>query len=221
MLSCLILRGRSNSGKTYASRKLEKKFNCTCVHYDAIIESICECTRLFFENRLKEKPVIRVSKTFWSDSDFTNFKSEIFNLISSNRKFFFELYKKFIKNTISRGLVSKKELKLLADRSKLVKVVPASIYLQNMSNEIFNLMFKHLIKNSDFVILEGIYFLNDKYLKDVENVFDEIRIVECSYIPAIGSESYFYENEKFSSIDKLEEKIIVDFGKFRKNTCKT
>jgi len=215
MVLCLVIRGKSYSGKTFASNKLEKTLNVKCIHYDTIINFICECTRLYFEDRINELPPIEIKKQLNQDLDIGKLRDEIKNLIENNLNFFQVLYDEFIKNTISFSYLKQHNMKINDNISKLINLGKAGTYLEKFSDNIFDLIIKYVLQKNGFFILEGSYFHRNLFLNSVEKNCNKIWILNCSCIPALGLESYSYNQEKFSSLKDVEKRIITDFEKYR------
>ena len=211
MLSCLVIRGRSYTGKTYASRKLEKKLQTLCIHYDVIIELACECTRSFFENRKNEKPIVSVKRPFAEDEDLENFKNDFHKFISENLDFFKILYDTQIKNTAIIGLICENVLESFDPGTNLYQPVSIAKYLEKKFGKIFQLIIKYIIKDSRFFIIEGVYFMNESNFIELKKFCEEIMVLDCYCVPAIGVESYNYGNEEYSSLEKLQDVIANDF----------
>jgi len=216
MKSCLIVRGEMGSGKTFTSIRLQKKLNVKIVHFDSVINFISEYTRLVFEYKMDDTSFFSSTLLFPTNRDLENFRTDIQKLISENFDFFKTLYENSIKGTISNHYFRKYG----GDKSKLIGLGNIGESLEKFSTKIFQLVKKHIIKNSDFFILEGYYFGSNDYLKNVKNSCNNVSILNCGYDKETNEESYLYKNHKFSSISELEKKMVEDFGKFgrRKNS---
>ena len=195
MTICLIIRGRSKTGKTYASKSIESQLKIKCIHFDIILDLIGECSRLFFEKK-ESKDLICSPTIFESDSEKENFKNETFEFIQRHILFFKTFYDKAVKNTLSRAQIRQSGLNYDMHLGNFIRPGITGKLLEKYIQEYFFLVIKYFIKKSELVVLEGVYFLNEFYLNAVKKFYDKVLILDCLCVPAIGIEKYFFENKR-------------------------
>lgn len=215
MTSCLVMRGKTNTGKTYAARKLAERLDAKCLHYDSVITFVCDCTRLFFEN--KNNTIIPQSFKNFIKEYPVNFRNDIKILISSHSDLFFALYDQFVKNFVSATELSENKLSINENRSRMIDLGNVGTYLEGLSLDIFKLVLQHIVKKTDFFVVEGAYFLENSYLEPIKTLCGKLDLIDCSCIPALGIESYKFQNENFTNLKDLEKRIITEFGKLKED----
>ena len=210
---CILIRGKAHAGKSTLATNLNKKLNIKLIRYDVIIDLICEYTRLYFENKKDEEPLVLIHDTFPSESDLKKFRINMELLIDKYLKDFRTLYKNFIKGTLTRkewieqGSPPEK-------RKQCTRLGWTSGYIQHLANEIFFLVTDHVIKYERFVMIEGFSFERNSYLKDVLKFFEKVFLVRVSHDQKKQIRIYEYDNKKFYSIDEITEILINDFRSF-------
>lgn len=202
MSSCVIVYGSSGNGKTYTSRILSKTFNFPLIPMDHVIDFVSESVRKKFGNSYPDLDFKKIfqSKLFQTKKDFNNFSEEIDELISENKPFFKDFYESFIdrkKPGFYRHLADPQEQK------KCVNLGECGLYLEPFAKQITKLIFKYIVKDANFFIIEGDYFTKGSdYRKEIE-----LRCKEVYYLGCFYRDIYEFNGVGLKNIKILKRKL--------------
>lgn len=196
MSTGIIIFGNSGNGKTVTARALAKEFGVTKIEFDYVINFVTEFVRIKFG---KADPRVNlrnqsINRLFKSDEEFNAFKNSCEVLVNKNYDLMKEFYEKLVlekKPAVYYEL--EKDLSLCVDLGK------NGMFLKTLANDLMNLVFRYLIKNSSFFVMEGYYFKDESFKESVKKKCDDINYLEC-----------FYKDRKNSFIYKFNEKDLKD-----------
>ena len=201
MGSGLLIYGTSGNGKTYTTRILAKDFGLTKIEFDHVINFVTELVRNKF-GKADPKMDIRnhfIKRMFKTDKELVAFKNACDVLVNKNHDFFKEFYEKCVKDKKPTIYY-----KLQSDRSSCVDLGKNGMFLKTLVDDIMNLVFRYLIKNSSFFVMEGYYFKVDSFRESVRKKCDDLNYLEC-----------FYKDRKNSFIYKFNEKDLKDLDELK------
>jgi len=208
MTNCLVIYGESNSGKTYTARILNNIFECKTIYFDFVISAVCETIRNFFEKKeIKKNKKLWHMKIFDNEKDLDNFLMDVHNLIKNNIEFFEKIYTKSIKNVRSAT-----SFKSGVDSPKdVINLGLLGQSLNPFGSNIIDLVLKHIVKNSVFVIMEGIYFSpKTNYITQLKKFCTKIVLLQTCYDSNNKIGTYEYDMKKFFSIKEIVGKLMDD-----------
>jgi len=216
MTSCLIIRGNPGNGKTYAAKILSQKFNVLNLSMDHVIDFISEyCRSKFGQSYPNFDPYkFFMHRIFKTKTDFYSFQNDLDEMITKNEEFFREFYEKFVeqkKPASFRHDASPDERKLC------VNLGENGTFIESFAEEITNLVFKYVIKESPFFIVEGFYFRKgSKYTNELERHCKDVHHLGCFY-----TDIYECDGIGIQNIQGLEGKIWTMVKPHKKPIAKT
>lgn len=202
--SALVIFGEPQAGKTFTASILQRLLPSKLIIFDVIISFIAKYARLYFENRIQETDFRKFfpQGMLESETDLSSFKSDIHVILSDNRELFRDVYEKLIKTKKSNmdyrpGIDS---------RSDLVNFGLIGNSLESFAFPIMEAVMKHIVKATNFFIIEGYYFNKHKaYRKALEESCDRITNIECIHDRTNNSRYCILNDEILISLTRFED----------------
>ena len=218
MSNCLVIFGETQSGKTYTARILQRIFKTKTIYFDFVISAICESIRNFFEKKeFDDQETLWYKKIFDSEKDFGNFINDLKDIIYSNVEFFEKLYNKSIKGKRSASSFRSD----IDSPSDVINLGLLGVSLNPIGSDIIDLVFKYIVKKSDFIVIEGIYFSSGtNYIKQLSSFCNKIVYLQTFYDHDKKIANYEYNMKKIHSIKEIVGNLMDDLF-FKKSESKT
>lgn len=206
----LLIYGNSGNGKTYTARVLAKDFGLKKIEFDYVISFITELLRIKFAEK---DPKVNLHSDFiehldGSQEDFNSFKTSLEVLFSKNYEFFKEFYEKLVE-----GKKPQVYYTLDTERSSCVDLGKNGMFLKSLADDIMNPVFRYLIKNSSFFIMEGYYFQDEKFREAVKKRTKTLNYLECFYKERKNSHICKFNDQNVKDINELKKEIKKIIGK--------
>ena len=182
-------------------------FKTKVIYFDFVISAFCECIRNFFEKKeFDAQDILWHTKIFDSEKDFGNFINELKDLINENTKFFKKLYVHSIKEIGSASSFKPG----IDSPNDVVNLGRLGNSLNPFGSAIIDLVLKHIVKTSDFFIINGIYFATKKnFFKQLDNECSKMILLQ-TFSNRKKVISYKYNKKKISSINDVVTKLKED-----------
>jgi len=81
------------------------------------------------------------------------------------------------------------------------------MFVKTLANDIMNLVFRYLIKNSSFFVMEGYYFKDESFKESVKKKCDDINYLECCYKNRKNSFIYKFNEKNLKDLDDLKTEV--------------
>jgi len=204
MISCLVIFGEPNTGKSFTLQEISKILNCKAFSFDYFISFISELLRLSQKNLLNESLQNNFfpEKYFETSEDFKSFQKEMKNLILKNQEFFKPLYDRMIKYTIPNKQYDPK----IHDSKDVINLGLIGDSMEKFADQILSSFFKNLVKDSTFFILEGFYFNKGKlYRLSLEKFCTSITFLESFFNPKSQIAHYIINDKKCITVSNLDQ----------------
>jgi len=209
MIKGLLIYGTSGNGKTYTTRLLSKNFGLHKIEFDYVISIITELVRNKFGVKdpkivLQNEFIVRLDG---SKEDYNSFKIALEILFEKNNEFFKEFYNKLVE-----GKKPNVNYDFNVERTSCVDLGENGMFLKSFAGEIINLVFRYLIKNSSFFVMDGYYFKDEKFREAVKNRCKSLNYLECFYKDRKNSHIYKLNDQDIKDIKELEKEIKKIIG---------
>jgi len=203
---CLVIYGNPGNGKTFASKNLTSKFAAKLIPFDEILNVITENIRKNFENN--NFNFSDDHKDIFSTRDiFNTFVNELDLLLSQERNFFKKLYNNEIKD--------KKPIKNYQSGfdNDAINLGRIGDLLELFSEKILKILVETILKNYDFVIIDGYHFSDGKkYRSELAKLSQRISYLGCFFKQRKTDSIYQYNEKKYNTLNEIENRLSIDLG---------
>ena len=162
---------------------------------------LSESIRNFYENKnINHKSISYTKNIFDSNSELDEFLHEFGGIIENNQKFCENVYLKYIKYLRSSSSFRPN----IDEPADIVDLGLLGNELEPLGCKIMNLVLKSLVKNSQTILFDGVYFgHHSKYRKKIEDSFDKFVIIETFHSKIHNINYYEYNGKQLKSVNKI------------------
>ena len=203
MVSCLVVYGLSKNGKSFTSGILAKNLNVKLISFDEVIFFISEYVRIKYgEFRPKfDFNSYFIHRLFQNKESFEGFKIDLDVLISKNKKFFNKFYENIIQN-----------------KFMLMNLGKNGNILDPYAEDILKMVFKHIVQDSKYFIVEGYYFNEGiNFREKIKNLCDNVSYLGCFYKLNESTSLYKLNGVEYSNLNDIQEKLDREINPRKKS----